>query len=332
MVFPTRAARIIAVVGAGMLALTACADEDPGSANTAAGAGAQELTTVNVGVVPTLSLGVLAVGEEQGFFADEGIKLNVVPVDSGPNVIAGLVAGQYHAGYTAYVPPLLAVGSGQDLRLVVGLGGTGTAGDNGGVLVRADSGIDSWADLPGAKLGTNAPRSAIVLWTQGAIDAEGGDSTDLELIPLPFNQIAEKVASGEIDAGVTLQPYEAQAQVAFPELKNLGDPAAVWLPEGTPSGGLFTSAQTATEQADLIDALRRATLASVEYGNQHLDEVRTAGAALAGLSAEDAELIALQPFDTSVDAASFEPLLRGLRDFGWVESEIDLDAFLGEQG
>lgn len=328
--------RALAVVAAAVLSLglASCAVETPGGATsggTASGA-PTELTTVNLGIVPTLSLGVLTVGEEQGFFADEGLKLNIVPVDSGPNIIAGLVAGQYDAGFTAYVPPLLAVGNGQDLRLIVSLGGTGADGENGGVLVRADSGIETWADLAGVSLGTNAPRSALVLWAQGAIAADGGDPSGLELVPLPFNQIAEKVNSGEIKAGVTLQPYEAQALSAFGELKNLGDPAAQWLPEGTPSGGLFTSAKTATEKADLIDAFARAVKKSVEYGNANLDEVRTAGAALAGLSAADAELVPLRPFDTAVDADSFAPLLKGLKDFGWVENDIDLTGFLSGQG
>lgn len=331
---PLRRIAIWAAVGLSAMALVGCssagADDGSGTRTEASGSAGANLQTVKIGIVPTLDLGFLTVGQQQGFFADQGIELEITPVDSGPNVITGLVAKQYDLGYTAYAPPLVAVGSGQDLRLVEHLGGVAPKGENGGIFVRKDSGIKRWRDLEGAKFGTNAPRSFGVLWVQAAIASDGGDPSKLELVPLPFNQIADNVASGKLDAGLGLQPYLAQGLKAHPELTDLGDAAAVSFPPGTPSGGIFTAASTLQEKPELFTKFKAAFAKAVEYGNAHLDDVRAAGATLSGLSAEDAALIPLQKVDTAVTAADFEPLIAAMKKYGWVEKDIDIDKFLGQ--
>ncbi|MGC3995005.1 MAG: ABC transporter substrate-binding protein [Propionicimonas sp.] len=322
----TLALSALALVGCS----TASADDGSGTRSSASPAGAG-LQTVKIGIVPTLELGFLTIGEQQGYFSAEGLQLEVTPVDSGPNVITGLVAGQYDLGYTAYAPPLVALAGGQDLRLVEHLGDIGPKGTNGGILVAKDSPITSWKDLAGTKFGTNAPRSFGVLWVQAAIASEGGDPSTLELVPLPFNQIADNVASGKLDAGLALEPYLTQAlKTQSNKVRNLGDAATAAFAEGTPSGGIFTSANTLTSKADLISRFRAGLEKSIAYGNEHLDDVRAAGATLSGLSSEDAATIRLDKIDTSVTAADFEPLLAAMKKFGWITTDIDINTFLGQ--
>lgn len=322
-VFATFAAALLTVV-------TACGSSADDGSGTSADATepAAELETLSLGVVPSLSLGLLQVGEDQGFFADQGLELDITPADSGPNVITGLVAGQYDLGFTAYAPPFVAVGGGQDLRLVSPIDTHGGEGENGGVFVRGDSGITSWADLEGVTLGTNAPRSLAVLWVQGAIASEGGDPSTLELVPLPFNQIAENVNSGSLEAGISLQPYLNHGLAQFDELENLGDPATTFLPEGTPSAGVFTSAETFEAKADAFERFQVAVQETIEYANNNLEEVRAAGAELTGTSEEDAAEIPLVAFNADATAEDFAPLIDALLEFGWIENELDIDTFL----
>src|SRR5258707_692919 len=72
----------------------------------------------------------------------------------------------------------------------------------------------------GKSVASNAPRCMLVLWTQKAIDRDGGDPSKLAVVPLPFNQIAGKVSSGEIDAGVLIQPFIVQGLGQYSSLKN----------------------------------------------------------------------------------------------------------------
>lgn len=321
------------VAGPLLAACGSSADDGSGSTQAAAGSTKSDLQILNVGVVPSLSLGYLSVGEKQGFFAEQGIQLNITPVDSGPTVITGLVSGQYDLGYTAYAPPLLAVAQGQQLRLVNHLDNVSKSGNNGGVVVKAGGSITSWKDLVGKKIGVNAPRSLGVLEIQGSIAKDGGDASTpdkLQLVPLPFNQIADQVESGAVDAGFLLEPFLTAAEQKS-GLVNLGDPAITFLPTTTPVGGIFTSAKTEESKSDLIKRFQTAFAAAAAYGNTHLDEVRASGAQLSGLTPQAAELIPLDPVATAAPAkADFEPLLKALVDYGWTPNSVNIDQFLGQ--
>ena len=319
---------LIATLATGVLAVGAMGGCAAQNSDTDAAADATPVT-ITLGAVPGLDLGLIAVTEDQGYFAEENISVEIVPVDSGPNVVTGVVAGQYDVGATAWAPPLLAFAEGADLKLVSGVGTVGPDGTNGGVLVKKDSGISSWADLEGKKVASNAPRSLFSLTVPAAIAAAGGDGTSIEIVPLPFNEIAGAVEDGSVDAGVSLEPFLTGALAENSDLVNIGDSIFAVLPEGSASGLYFTSGQTATEKADAIAGFQTAIAKGITYANDHLDEVKTAGAKLAGLTAEQAAGLPLSGFTSVASAESVQALLDLMVKFAWIESIPDLTSFLG---
>ncbi|CEH05031.1 ABC transporter substrate-binding protein [Propionibacterium freudenreichii] len=321
----------LALLSALLLVLTsACSASTDDGSGTRANAGASastQLQTVKIGAVPTLILGFLQVGEQQGYFAKQGLKLDITPADSGPNIISSLAAGQYDLAYTAYAPALVAVAGGQDLRLVDHLDNVSAAGHNAGLLVKSDSPITRWKDLEGKKIGANAPRSQLVLWIQAAIKADGGDPGTLQIVPLPLNQIADNVAQGKLDAGSVTEPYLTQAHNS-PALRDLGDPATAGFSQGTPSGGVFTSEKTLQAKSDVITKYRAAFAQTIDYANGHVDEVRAQGAKLVGLSDAAAKTITIDPISTDVKAQDFGPFVKALTELGWTKTDVDIERFL----
>lgn len=287
-----------------------------------------EVTTVVLGSVPSIELGVIEVAREQGFLAEAGIDVEIVPVDSGPNVVTGVVAGQYDVGWTAYAPPLLALAEGAPLKFVAGLGTVGESGTNGGLLVKADSGIQTWSDLSGKAIATNAPRSLFSLTVPVAIDRDGGDSSGIELVPLPFNQIAKAVADGQVDAGVVLEPFLTAGLAEHPDLVNLGDSTAEVLPLDSGSSLFFTSTDTEAAKPEVIAAFQSALLKTYEYANANLSEVQVAGAPLAGLDPDKALEIPIRPFKAEVSPEDLRVLLDLMIEYAWITQAPDLTVFL----
>lgn len=327
--------RTIGATAAAMLAgsvLVACSSSSsPPATSEASGAVATgDVQTLVLGAVPSLDLGVIDVAKQQGYLADAGIDVSIVPVDSGPNVVTGIVAGQYDIGSTAYAPPLLAVGEGAPLQVVLNSGAIGPDGTNSGLVVRSDSGITSWKDLAGKKVASNAPRSLLSLTVPAAVAADGGDPSGIEIVPLPFNQIGKAVNDGQVDAGVELDPFLTGALAEYPDLKNLGDSIFEALPQGTPSGLYFTSNDTATNKAAAIAGFKEALTKAYEYANAHPDEVKAAGAELAGLTPEQAAEQPTTEFSAALTADQLEPLVDLMVTFGWLESAPDLTSFVGQ--
>ncbi|MGK2956124.1 MAG: ABC transporter substrate-binding protein [Solirubrobacterales bacterium] len=301
------------------------------AASSSEDTGSSDLETLRVGVVPSLDLGVVSAGEKQGYFEEEGLKLEISPVDAGPTIVTGIVADQYDIGWTAYAPPLLAIGEGAaPLKLVSNSSVQGPEGDNGGTLIRKDSGIESWKDLAGKKIGTNAPRSLFSLTIPAAIAKDGGDPSDIELVPLPFTAIGKAVADGQIDAGVALEPFLSGATSEFPDLTNLGDSTAYVLPEGSPSAAYFTSESIAESKAEAIAGFKTAFDKSVTYAEKNPDEVKALGGELAGIPPEVAAKLPLAPPATKVTAADLDPMLDLMVEFDWIKEKPDLTSFLGQ--
>ena len=313
------------------VALTACSSGEASSPASSGGTsgGSAAVQTLTLGAVPSLDLGLIEVAKAQGYFTQAGVDVSIVPVDSGPNVVTGVVAGQYDIGSTAYAPPLLAYGEGAPLQVVTSVGTVGEAGTNSGTLVRKDSGITSWKDLAGKKVASNAPRSLLSLTIPAAVKADGGDPSGIEIVPLPFTQIAKAVEDGQVDAGVSLEPFLTAGLKEYPQLTDLGDSISAALPQGTPSGVYFTSTSTAESKGTAITGFSEAIDKAIVYANAHLDEVKAAGAPLAGLTAEQAQAIPLSPFSQETSATTLKPLVDLMVAFSWLKAEPDLAAFLG---
>jgi NitT/TauT family transport system substrate-binding protein len=327
----TLAGTLLAACGGGASSTTtsssAPASSGPASAEQTSGASG-EVTPLIVGAVPSLDLGLIEVAKQQGLFEQAGVSVEIIPVDSGPNVVTGVVAGQYDIGSTAYAPPLLALSEGAPLVFVNNVGTVGPDGSNGGLLVRQDSGVATWKDLAGKKIASNAPRSLFSLTVPAAIAAEGGDASGIEIVPLPFNQIPKAVADGQVDAGVVLEPFLTAGLSEFPDLVNLGDSIHAVLPEGSGSGLYFTSADTDAAKAEAIDGFRQAIAEAIVYANENPDEVKAAGAPLAGLTPEQASALPLSPFQAEISATDLQSLLDLMVEFGWITQAPDLTTFL----
>lgn len=330
-------ARIPLALLAGTLLLAGCGGtSSTTSSNTQPEAGTaeqgdeivSEVTPLVLGAVPSLDLGLIEVGNQLGVFEAAGVSIEIVPVDSGPNVVTGVVAGQYDIGATAYAPPLLALAEGAPLVQIVGAGTVGPSGSNGGLLVREDSGFTTWKDLAGKKIASNAPRSLFSLTVPAAIAADGGDASTIEIIPLPFNQIPKAVAEGQVDAGVVLEPFLTNGLTEYPDLINLGDSIRGVLPEGSATSLYFTSAKTAEEKGVAIERFKQAIVEVMAYANENYDEVKAAGAPLAGLTAKQAAGLPDSTYKPNISSTDLQPLLELMVQFGWIKQAPDLTTFI----
>lgn len=69
-----------------------------------------QLTKVRVGLVPFNSTAPTILGVKKGFFAREGLDVEVVPLQSGPVIMAAVVSGSIDLGGAAGIVFLSAAG------------------------------------------------------------------------------------------------------------------------------------------------------------------------------------------------------------------------------
>ncbi len=305
---------------------TGCSPSDSGAAPSEGGGGSN--MQLKVGVVPGIDVGLLDIAIEKGFFSDEGLKLEVTDVQ-GPQVVTGVVSGQFDLAYAAYAPPLLALASGTKLEVVSGLATIGAEGHNGGTLVRSDSDIKRWSDLEGRKIAATSPRSLTALTLQAAINKDGGDpGKPVKIVPLPQSQVARAVSEGTVDAAAVAAPFDAQGIEQFPNLTILGDSTAFILPERSAYTGFFTTEKVQGAKGDAIKAFKSGMGKAVEFGNANPKDVRLKGAARAGLDEEQALALPDSHFAVDVDADSLQILVDAMVEQKWIAKAPDLASFV----
>jgi NitT/TauT family transport system substrate-binding protein len=172
---------------------------------------AQEMKTVKVGTTNLSSDIGLFLAEKRGYFKEEGVKVELIPFDSGAKMVAPLGAGDLDASAGAASAGLYnAVNRGLKLKMVADKG-TNIAGYSyKALMVRKDlidsGGFKSLADLKGKKVAIIANGAADESVINQALKKAGLKDDDIEKVFLPFPQHLTAFANKAIDAAISAEP------------------------------------------------------------------------------------------------------------------------------
>lgn len=181
----------------------------------------QNLPTVRFGTIQTESYALSIYAKDQGFFAKNGVnvELQYVPGASG-GITAALVGGALDIGCISMGPTSNAHLRGIPLRLIAP-GGIITAESPTTVMcVAKNSPITTARDLNGKVVGTVVLRDVIHVAEAKWIDDNGGDSKTVKFIEMSMSDAAPALVAGRIDAFPVGEPLLSNAK---DELRQIGD-------------------------------------------------------------------------------------------------------------
>jgi NitT/TauT family transport system substrate-binding protein len=141
---------------------------------------------------------------DAGYFAEKGIKVELVTMKGGPAAANALMSGDVDVAVSLAETPIKMKGQGKDLRVL-----TLVQDRNPCVLVvPAASKATKLADLKGKKIGVTATGSLSDLVARAYIRAKGMQERDFELIGLGSGAtVAAAFERGQIDAAMTFTPF-----------------------------------------------------------------------------------------------------------------------------
>lgn len=215
--------------------LTACtvpanspAPSSPAVEATASGAAASEATVepaeapaadlplVHVGHVPVTIYAPLFVAVEKGYFEEEGMHVELLPVEGGTENVVQVAAGNFEvAGGGIGAGMLNAVARGIEFEIVAPLHTERPPLTSPLVVSKAryDSGeITEVADLAGKKVSTNSKGAATEYWLWRALQQGNLDFPDVEVLGVGFREVAAALESGSLDAGILGEPLATLAE------------------------------------------------------------------------------------------------------------------------
>lgn len=268
---------------------------------SAAGAGATtcEGAEVEVGIVSSLSDALLYIAQDKGYFADEGLDVNLRSFKSAGEMVPYLAAGHLSVGAGAPSAGFYnGIARGIGIEIVADKGQLVTDYDYMPLLVSKplhDSGaIRSVADLKGRSVAEPAPGTATASTASALLEDVGLTYDDIKHTYLGFSDHVSALQNGSVDAALTTEPAASKAVNSGAAVK-LADSTEVYNNQQLAVllySGDFSTKQQASAQCFMNAYVRAAD----DYAEA------TAGGSWAGEGSEEVVEIIANNIMTSTDS------------------------------
>jgi NitT/TauT family transport system substrate-binding protein len=208
---PARRWSGIVAAAASLALLAACGPTAP-SAEPGDDGGEPEKSSLTIAINPSTQFAPMYYGIQEGIFEEHGLELEIVPQTDIAAIVSGLASGTYDFGFATIVHVVTANSNGIPIRAVSTIEGQIQENDSGTVTIAsAASGITEFGDLGGKRVATVGLSSHNTLTMWELADRAGVDTTTIELVQLPFGQMAAALESGDVDAAIMQWPFAKDA-------------------------------------------------------------------------------------------------------------------------
>ena len=267
----SKAGRRQLVVGCAILVVAALV---AGGAAGAPGKTQATAVSLTVGVLPIANTLPLDLGIKKGFFEQQGIEIKKISAQSGNDIMLGLANSNMDVGFAGWVPAMIARTSGIPISVVAlsEVEGTDQASNWQNILVKGSSSIRTPADLAGKTIAVNALKGVGEVMIRAALEKSGVDQSSIKLLALPFPAMRAALNSGQVDAIWTPEPFLSQA-ISIDGARDVFAPGPV-LGKYFPIGGYFVRTDWVAKNPDVAARFRTAMNQSLEYSQNHGDEIR----------------------------------------------------------
>jgi NitT/TauT family transport system substrate-binding protein len=319
---------LIATAAVFLAVLAGCGGDD--AADQGGGSeGSPERVRLRVGETAGIPTAFMQFGVDKGFFADEGLDVQVVPVQGASPIITAVVSGDYEMGGSDTVTFSQAIARGLPLTMITP--GTSVSGDPekdfSAVLVAEDSPIRRPADLRGKTMAVNILGNITEVSVKGALEDAGVDPDSVRYTEVPFPDMAAAVESGDVDAAMVIEPFRTIGTSSG--LRSVLKPFTGFQP-GLQIGSIVTTRKYAEENADVVARFQRAHARTARHIAEQPAEFRKALPAIAEMKPALADAVALPEWKERVDPEAVDLVAEAMVRYGLVKEKPDVASAIAE--
>jgi NitT/TauT family transport system substrate-binding protein len=282
------------------------------------------MSTITVGTLPIVDSASLYIAMKKGYFADEGLDVQVKTLPSGAAAVPGLASNELQFAIGNYVSFFTAQASGTlDVKLVAD-----AYQAKPGIfliMVEGDSPIKRPLDLAGKRIAVNTRNNVVELTARSVLSSAGVDVKTLTFVPIPFPDMAAALTSGAVDAAYMVEPYVTESE------KNLGALPVVDAASGPtaqiPIAGWVTSATLAKEMPDTIRAFQRAILKGQADAADRVTVEQVLSEYL-DIDALTISLVALGTWPTTLEVTRIQRVIDLMSASGQLPKPVDIRSMI----
>ncbi|WP_166352441.1 ABC transporter substrate-binding protein [Phytoactinopolyspora limicola] len=318
---PRRQPRVLALVIAAGVALTAAcgtdsADPAPDSPEDAANDHEGPIRMNSTGSSEEL---VMWIADAEGIFDEHDLDVEISDVAGAGLTPIALTNEEVELGIQTAPDFLQAVDQGLPLTAAAGLSVNRPDNPRLFVVAGSDSGIDTPADLEGARIGTPSRGGSFEVSTVQLVAEHGVDAGSIDWVEVPFAQMQAALDSGTVDAvatSVTLQgALVAAGHAVVLDLSEFGDDVLVTF--------LTARQEWAARNPAIIDRVRSALDDAATFAENNPERAIEIIVERTGLPPEAAERIPLPTSRVDIDTDQVQLWIDAMRDQDMLENDVD---------
>jgi NitT/TauT family transport system substrate-binding protein len=302
----------------------------------------EKTTPLNVGVVPAMDSAGFFIALHDGLFAKEGLKINYSPAVSSETAVAQQLKGQLDISGGNYVSYINEAAIDHQPIEVVAEASIMQQGAQT-IYTMPNSKIKTLSELKGQLVGVNAPGNIDYLLDVSVLQENGVNPKNVQFPSagdkafaatggaIPFPNMAQDLADGEIAAATLPEPFASQAEQQYGAvpLADLNQGAT----SDFPVEGYVVTKQWAKQNPNTLKRF----LAALEVGQEIADTDRAAveqafeainGPANGQVTPGIAAVMALDTYPIGIDAARIQRVADVMYQFGLLKTRFKVSSML----
>ncbi|HLG87758.1 MAG TPA: ABC transporter substrate-binding protein [Alphaproteobacteria bacterium] len=185
---------------------------------------ADEMKTLHVGMIPTIDFAPFYAALTNGYFTEEGLKIDLTPTTGGAVGIPAVVSGALDIAAGNVVSTILAASRGLDIIAIAPASKVRASDpDLAAIVALTASTLHSGADLNGKTLAVNTRANVLWLYGRAWVRKTGGDPDKVTIKEVPFPQMLDALKGHQVDAAFMVSPF-LNAALADPAFQRIGEP------------------------------------------------------------------------------------------------------------
>lgn len=210
---------------------------------------AQGLQHIKIAVLPSDSVSLAYYAMERGTFKRLGLDAELIPLQSGPAIAAAVASGAADFGAANIIALAVAHEKGLPFVAIAPAGVYTSRSVTVGLVVAKSSTLKAAKELNGKIVAVDSLKTLATVAISSWSDRNGGDSTSLRFIELPFGQMGSALAAGRVDAAFVPEPLLSGVLASDGRL--LAAPLDAIAPE-IQLGAWFTTPDYVKAHADVV--------------------------------------------------------------------------------
>src|SRR5579885_15648 len=273
--------------------------------------GAQE-TTLKIATIPIDVGAEVFYARDAGFFKKAGIDAQIQSITNGGAIAAAVASGAVDIGFSNLVSIATAFRRGVPITIIAPAGLYSTKAPTSVCVVARNSPIRSARDLDGKTFATNGLKNIAEFGPRAWIDKNGGDSSTVNFVEMPFPDMPGALAQGRVDAALLAEPVKTEAKSTTRVLSKCYD----GISNNFMIAAYFTTTTWANAHPELVRKFQEAMSAAAAWANKNHDKTAAILARETKINPEILSQMTRSVYPERLDPAQIQPVIDVTAKYG----------------